>query len=246
MTRALDQLAWRALVAGRRLWPRRTSDPRRKKPAAGRSRRRPPSAVGAAWTRHDGGEHPGIERSPVAAVIRTSVVSSRPPSDSSMSPPSLLEASALVQRHGAVVDAFALEGIQGRLLEAAVGAGPLEEATPPAKPRGALARRGPADAGDGTATCDAEPPADPARSGTGWSARPRAGAVAVDPTLVVEGVVSRRHEQGGVGDTGRHHAGDPPGERRRSEPLDAAHRRLGRRRSEVSGSTTTNSSPPSR
>ncbi len=44
----------------------------------------------------------------------------------------LLEASELLHRHGAVVDAFALEGIQGRLLEAAVGAGPLEEAPPPA------------------------------------------------------------------------------------------------------------------
>jgi hypothetical protein len=45
----------------------------------------------------------------------------------------LLEASELLHRQGAVVDAFALEGIQGRLLEAAVGAGFLEEATPPAK-----------------------------------------------------------------------------------------------------------------
>jgi hypothetical protein len=38
----------------------------------------------------------------------------------------LLDASGLVQDHGGIVDAFALEGIQGRLLEAVVGAGRLE------------------------------------------------------------------------------------------------------------------------
>jgi hypothetical protein len=38
----------------------------------------------------------------------------------------LLDASELLQVHGELVAAFALEGIQGRLLEAAVGAGRIE------------------------------------------------------------------------------------------------------------------------
>lgn len=38
----------------------------------------------------------------------------------------LLDAAELVHGAGAIVDAFALEGIEGRLLEAAVGAGRIE------------------------------------------------------------------------------------------------------------------------
>lgn len=39
---------------------------------------------------------------------------------------SLLDASAMLHGRGLHVDAFALEGIQGRLLEAALGAGSIE------------------------------------------------------------------------------------------------------------------------
>lgn len=38
----------------------------------------------------------------------------------------LLDAAHLLHRHGATLPAFAVEGVQGRLLEAAVGAGSVE------------------------------------------------------------------------------------------------------------------------
>jgi hypothetical protein len=40
----------------------------------------------------------------------------------------LLDASELLYRHGLPIEAFALEGIEGRLVEAALGAGRIEEA----------------------------------------------------------------------------------------------------------------------
>jgi hypothetical protein len=40
----------------------------------------------------------------------------------------LLDASELLYRHGVPIEAFALEGLEGRLMEAALGAGRIEEA----------------------------------------------------------------------------------------------------------------------
>lgn len=47
----------------------------------------------------------------------------------------LLDASEFLVRRGRLVEAFAVEGLQGRLLEAVVGAGRIETPGPPETPR---------------------------------------------------------------------------------------------------------------
>ncbi len=84
------------------------------------ARRALDSAVGAAAAGGGGGGAEGGGRRPPGAVL---AVSTERLLDAAAA---LLDAAQLLHRHGDRLPAFAIEGVQGRLLEAVVGAGNVE------------------------------------------------------------------------------------------------------------------------